>query len=321
MLSKFVKNKKTVFCAMDHCACLLCGLHEKKELGEMLLCDAVVGRSKTCDRTMHVLCAGLDRVPKGKWYCPTCTKSDVMSSSLNAGDLPTVQSSTPLGGSLRASSYIQAPISNMRLTVANAPLSDIYVVMIDQSASLTTVIADCMRKHQITDVRKQYMLEVEVGSQRAKVTSVNDLRDGDKLHVIEVKASRDGDHPVRSASDRIPNSQPNAKRKCIDLIDDEDDNESDEELLSIQRHAKRARPNYEDDGEEESDDDEESDSDDEESDSDDEESDSDDEESDSDDEKDEWSATFMPSVHTRIRPGANNRHTIGRKVDSYDRCF
>ena len=29
----------------------------------------------------------------------------------------------------------------------------------------------------------------------------------------------------------------------------------------------------------------------------------------------------VPSLYARIRPGANNRHTIGRKVDSYDRCF
>jgi hypothetical protein len=233
--------------------------------------------------------------------------------SFNAGDRRTVP----------ASINTQAPTSKMRLTVAYAHSSDIYVVMIDQSALLTTVIADCLRKYQITNVRKQYVLEVEVCSQKAKVTSVNDLREGDKLHLVE--SSRDGDPfceiSTRSARDRTLKSKlDNEKRKCSDLIDDDDDDDddSDVELLSIQSHAKRNRPNYtecesdeEDDSEEESSE--------EESDDD---SDSDhDEDGDSDDEEDEWNATHMPPVYTRIRPGANNRHTIGRKVDSYDRRF
>jgi hypothetical protein len=242
-----------------------------------------------------------------------------MSSSFNAGNLTTVQSSKLSGGSLRASSYTQGTISNMRCTVAYAPSSDIHIVTIDQSASLTTVIADCMRKHQITDVRKQYALEAEVGSQQAKVTSVNDLRDCDKLHVVEVKASRDGDRPVRSAS----NSQPDAKRECIHI----DDDDSDKEPLSIRRRAKRPRFNRveceidEADREAESYYGEDSDSKDENSDGKDEDSDSEDEDSDSEDEEETSNATHMPRVHTRIRPGANNQHTIGRKVDSYDRRF
>lgn len=53
--------------------CLVCGGEfGDKEHGPMLLCDKKISPLKTCNHTMHMRCAGLDKVPSGKWFCTDC---------------------------------------------------------------------------------------------------------------------------------------------------------------------------------------------------------------------------------------------------------
>eukprot|EP00899_Mesostigma_viride_P013452 jgi/Mesvir1/22107/Mv25776-RA.2 len=54
--------------------CRLCG-----EGGDLMCCD-------TCPSTFHVECLGLDAVPEGDWYCPSCCCSACGRSEFTAGE-------------------------------------------------------------------------------------------------------------------------------------------------------------------------------------------------------------------------------------------
>ena len=44
--------------------------HRNEEYGKMILCDS----SNCAIQWFHIDCLKLAEVPKGKWYCPVCTK-------------------------------------------------------------------------------------------------------------------------------------------------------------------------------------------------------------------------------------------------------
>jgi len=46
----------------------------------MLLCDFRT-RDGFCNKTMHVKCAGLTRVPDGAWFCRDCPQGYVLGSA------------------------------------------------------------------------------------------------------------------------------------------------------------------------------------------------------------------------------------------------
>lgn len=52
--------------------CIVCGEGHDKSKGQMLLCDKSISLHATCNHATHVKCAGLNKIPKGYWFCPEC---------------------------------------------------------------------------------------------------------------------------------------------------------------------------------------------------------------------------------------------------------
>lgn len=52
--------------------CLVCGKRGSFQGDRLLLCDKRISDFALCNRTMHVKCAGLDKVPDSTWYCCKC---------------------------------------------------------------------------------------------------------------------------------------------------------------------------------------------------------------------------------------------------------
>jgi len=57
---------------LDIDLCIVCGEGHDKSKGQMLLCDKSISPYATCNRTTHIKCAGLKKIPKGEWFCTEC---------------------------------------------------------------------------------------------------------------------------------------------------------------------------------------------------------------------------------------------------------
>ena len=53
-------------------SCLSCGDRDNHKGDRLLLCDKKISSFARCNHTMHMMCAGLDEIPKGDWFCCKC---------------------------------------------------------------------------------------------------------------------------------------------------------------------------------------------------------------------------------------------------------
>ena len=191
----------------------------------------------------------------------------------------------------------------MRLTLGYKQEDRCHVVMVSRSASLAEVVAKCEHVFGCANT----VLEVAVGSRRAVVSDVEQLRDGDHLNLSTKKRNARALPRLRKRSSRVVYEESECSEEGGGSEAEDEGNEENDE------------------NEEENEDDESEGSEDSEKQSEEgsdvpAEEDSEREDSGSDSAHDD-AEPQMPAVYSRIQPGANNGHTSGRRIDTYDRDF